>query len=100
MLEGFPVAVRPVMELAAGVVVMGTSHCDFLELALQLFNEGLKEDLESVRFSEIQPCCVRGAHGDGFHGNGLLCLWSLFGREVELKESRMGSEEYLGQNGS
>jgi hypothetical protein len=68
VLERFPVAVAPVMELAAGIIIMGPSHCDSLELGLQVVNEALEECLKSVGFSEVEPGCVRREHGGGFHG--------------------------------
>lgn len=67
-LKRFPVPVSPVMELPTGVVIMGACHCDSLELGLQVVNEALEEFLKSVRFSQVKPGSVRGAHGGGFHG--------------------------------
>jgi hypothetical protein len=60
------------MEMATGEVVMEACHCDLLELGLQVFDQALEECLKSVRFSEVEPGCVRGAHLNGFQGCGLL----------------------------
>jgi hypothetical protein len=43
-------------------------YSDLLEFALQVFKEALEEFLKSVRFSQVEPGSVRGAHLDGFHG--------------------------------
>jgi hypothetical protein len=56
------------MKVAAGVIIVGPSHFDFLEAFFKVFNQALDEYLKSVGFSKIKPGSVRCAHGDGFHG--------------------------------
>jgi hypothetical protein len=74
VLERFPMAVPPLMELTASVVVMRPGHCDSLKVTPEVFNEALEEFLKSVRFSQIEPGCIWCAHGDGFHGCAPLLL--------------------------
>jgi hypothetical protein len=61
VLERFPVPVAPVVIFSASVILMGALYFDYLEVFLQVFNEALKEFLESLRFSQVEPGCIRGA---------------------------------------
>jgi hypothetical protein len=72
VLERFPLAVPFIVELATTVVFVRPGHCASLELGFEVFNETLEEFLKSVRVSQVEPGCVRCAHGDGFHGCMLL----------------------------
>jgi hypothetical protein len=97
VLERLPLPVALIVKPAASVIIMRSGHCDSLELGLQVFKETLKEDLKSMRFPQVKPGCLWGAHGDWFHA--VCSFLILFGAGPGLKKSGMqNSRAYQWQN--